>query len=611
MTWRVLPGSHCFNRHKHNPTCLPEALGYAAFSLSILAFGAVEPWSQAMVFVLLSTSLLLHLLSGEPPPASTPIGCLLVGIALILVVGILQLRNSRLPTGIENGLLLCTVSSVFTREALLRWLGYFVWILNLIYMLRDRTRIRNLAWLIFVLGMLVSIIGIVQANAGNTRILGFREVGPGFSPFGLFFNGNHAAAFMTICFWMGLGISFPGISHAEEVKGIGDTAERWAKRVLMLAGVGIVFFGILVTQCRAAIATIIVGTFVGILAFAFSPRLSTRWRLSACVSVLLLCVGGVLCVFHSPEFLGLYGGGQEGRLEVSTIIRLSMYRSALRLLGDHGLSGIGLGAISAIFPAYQDRLVLDKVIHVHCDWLEFACEVGLLAGAAFMFSMLWPLWRGWREICKSDGARFKMIELAGLIAAAGFLLHETIDFPLQTPGIAITFFTVLCMCAWRQKMNLGFWAMLRRSSFSSRLQMAPLAVLLVILSVGPALGSYYVWRARSSPPSVRPFYLTKAISWSDEPRYAYEMGMAYFWLAEANPAAAPLLLRYALRWSGDALRSAPLDPRFRQLYAAVLWRLGHETDASSMLIRKRTSVDHRRWYELTVGVRLADFLSPW
>src|SRR6185369_4792121 len=62
--------------------------------------------------------------------------------------------------------------------------------------------------------------------------------------------------------------------------------------------------------------------------------------------------------------------------DLSTRIRISMYRSSWRMFRDYPVFGIGAGALGGAFSAYREPIIELVVDHVHNDWLECLLQFG-------------------------------------------------------------------------------------------------------------------------------------------------------------------------------------------------------------------------------------------
>ncbi|MBI4423587.1 MAG: O-antigen ligase family protein [Elusimicrobia bacterium] len=342
--------------------------------------------------------------------------------------------------------------------------------------------------------------------------------------------------------------------------------------------------GLAWTQTRGATVTMcLAGIFVGFSACGFFRSRRRRWTLRL---ILLAAVAGF---FLHVGRSGAWKAFHPDNIEEAASLRTSLYRNGGEIFQDYPWLGVGLGAFPWAYPAYQTVMLGKQVTHVHSDWLELLLEtgfIGLLLYLAGLAGLARRALRAWREAPPGE----RRCLLGGVLAALlAFLLHQGIEFQFQTPGNAVWFF-VLCgffdAAAPDDIPKAGGTRL--AELFSSRpgwtrLGLAALYFGLALAAAKPAVASLYALRSRTAAPASRPYFLSKALAWHASPDYAFELGATYLELAEANPGARTALLRLGLRASSSALAQAPQHPRYRNLQAAIIWRLGRVDDARSLL----------------------------
>jgi O-antigen ligase len=144
--------------------------------------------------------------------------------------------------------------------------------------------------------------------------------------------------------------------------------------------------------------------------------------------------------------LQLLAGNVVARFSEQGLIdhtRLSLYRSAFRMIADHPWFGTGLGTFVWAFPPYRNDDVSMYGIYdrAHNTLLEIAVEAGVpLAGLVVIGWMiaLAVLVHGVR-----NRRRDRIIPAAALSVALLAVLHSLVDFSLQIPGFAIVVFGLL------------------------------------------------------------------------------------------------------------------------------------------------------------------------
>lgn len=124
--------------------------------------------------------------------------------------------------------------------------------------------------------------------------------------------------------------------------------------------------------------------------------------------------------------------------------RIFLYRAALVLLGEHPLTGVGLGGFNAAYGDAAAKLVdgdpnafvpLSTIDFAHNDLLQLAAEGGLLTALAFVVLIGAALLRAHRlgdPLARAVGGALAALVVSGLF-----------DSPLRVPSTFVLFFFVL------------------------------------------------------------------------------------------------------------------------------------------------------------------------
>ena len=103
--------------------------------------------------------------------------------------------------------------------------------------------------------------------------------------------------------------------------------------------------------------------------------------------------------------------------------RLEIWNSSWQMVAAHPFLGWGLQEFTRIYPAYASFDNGEFVNAAHCDWLEWAVEMGVTSVMGFFFALqhwlrksihFYPSW--------------------GILVGA---LHATVDYPFHLPGILV------------------------------------------------------------------------------------------------------------------------------------------------------------------------------
>jgi O-antigen ligase len=389
-------------------------------AFAVLAFGAAEEWSQAVLIVGASVLLVVWVLRQYRLRAELlfisneflPLGALAFVVVVQLVF---HLTASRYDTRIE-----------------LQLLGTYLIVLFLMSQAYTRTsHWRGFIWFLMTLGFFVSIFGILQHLTFNGKLYWFRVLHYGGFPFGPYANRNHFAGFAEMVIPVAL---VPLV--------LGKVRRERLFLVALFALVPIV--ALLLSASRG-----------GIVSFAVQMLILFLLLLVRKIRSKYVIVGGlvVLCAVMAVSWIGVqqvlqrFSGMQA--LEVSTGKRTAMRQDTWRLFLDHPILGTGLGTFQMVFPPY-DSLYDGKIVnHAHNDYLEALAETGLVGGLCciwFLGVVLLNSLKGLAELGSSFGSA---LNLSGLIACSGILVHSLVDFNLHIPANALLFFVSAHLAALR------------------------------------------------------------------------------------------------------------------------------------------------------------------
>jgi O-antigen ligase len=389
-------------------------------AFAVLSFGAVEEWSQAILEVGASLLFVLwavrqYFLKTDHLHFPSELLPLLAFAILAILQLVFHLTASRYDTRVELQLLLTymillfLMSQAYTRKS--HW--------------------RGLIWFLMVLGFLVSIFGVLQYLTSNGKLYWIREIRAGVLPFGPYVNRNHFAGFAEMVIPMALVPLVLGKVRRER---------------LFLA----VLFALV-----PIVALILSASRGGIVSFAMQMVILFLLLRIRRVHSRHALVGGlvVLGAAMAVSWIGVHQVVERFRgtdtLEVSAGKRSAMRKDTWRLFLDHPVLGTGLGTFEMVFPPY-DSLYDGKIVnHAHNDYLEALAETGLVGGLCclwFLGVLLRNSLKGLAELGTSFGS---VLNLSGLVACSGFLVHSLVDFNLHVPANALLFFVCVHLAVVR------------------------------------------------------------------------------------------------------------------------------------------------------------------
>jgi O-antigen ligase len=280
---------------------------------------------------------------------------------------------------------------------------------------------RGYIWFVMLLGFFVSIFGILQYLTFNGRLYWARVMRYGGIPFGPYVNRNHFAGFAEMVIPVALVPLILGKVRRE--------------RLFIAALFALVpLVALFLSASRGGIISFSV-QMIALLLLLVIRRVRSRYMILGG----LVVVGAVMAVSWIGVQQVLQRFSQMQSLEVTTGKRTAMREDTWRLFLDHPIVGTGLGTFEMVFPPY-DTLYDGKVVnHAHNDYVEALAETGAVGGFClvwFVGLLVFTSLKGLAELRNSFGS---VLNLSGLIACTGILVHSLVDFNLHIPANALLF----------------------------------------------------------------------------------------------------------------------------------------------------------------------------
>lgn len=383
----------------------------ALIAFSVLAFGAVEEWSQAVLEVGASALLVywaIRVYRRRSEQISVSPFFLPLTVFALLVLAQIVFHT--------------TASRYHTRAELQLVIAYLI-ILHLVAQSFQRSsHWRSLVWFLMSLAFAVSIFGILQHLTFNGKLYWFREMRYGGLPFGPYVNRNHFAGFAELLIPLSL---VPLV--------LGKVRRERLFLVTLLALV-------------PTVALFLSASRGGIISFGVQLVILSLMLLLRRIRSTHLLVGGMvlLCSVLAVSWIGVHQVLQRfaspNSMEITASKRGAMSLDTWHIFLDHPVLGTGLGTLQQVFPPYETHYDGKIVNHSHNDYLELLAEVGILGGlscAGFLAVLLLESLEGLEKLQSSFNSA---LNLSGLIGCCGVLVHSVVDFNLRIPANALLFF---------------------------------------------------------------------------------------------------------------------------------------------------------------------------
>ena len=385
----------------------------ALLAFGVLAHGGVEDWSRAvfetgvaLLFLAWAVRFYLH---SEETIQISPLLPPMVGF-LVVVLAQLLFSTSDAPfnTHQEFMLLLADVIMVFLAVQAFRTLEDW----------------RGFVWFVMIFGFVVSVFGILQHLTFNGKLYWFREMHYGGIPFGPYANRNHFAGFAELFIPMSLVPLMLGKVRRE----------RW----LIVGLFAVVSIGSLfLSASRGGIVSLAVEVVVVVMWMSLRRMGPKQLLGGAAVLIAALVMVSWLGVKEiAQRFTSMKA------TEVSSSKRASMRRDTWRIFVDNPSMGTGLGTLQTVFPPYETMYDGRIVNHAHNDYVEALAETGIAGGLCCALFLALLLFHSSQQLSRGSASFAAVLNLSGLVACAGFLVHGLVDFNFHIPANAQLFFLV-------------------------------------------------------------------------------------------------------------------------------------------------------------------------
>ena len=415
-----------------------------AVIFSALAFGSNEPWSVGL-FELIVTALILlwamKFAADRRLKITVPVTAL--PIAGLVALGLVQ---SASMTGGDGRTLALSMDVEATRGAvvvLIFLLASFIIAANFFV---TRERLATLANALVIFGLAMSVFALIQYFTWDGRIYWIRPTQWG--AFGPFANRNHYAGYMEMLTPVPLAL----------VLSRGVRKESWLFYGFASAIMGLT---IVVSLSRGGIVSLLTGIAFVVMMSARHERKyrrATRGELRSARtpapfrSSMLKRVGAA-CALAIVIGLGVVWIGAEGLINRAAesvdqirggdplgelFSRTEVWKDSWKMVRDHPVTGVGLGAYETVFPTYARNNGMLLINYAHNDYIQALTDGGVVGGLlalAFIVLILRAAFRG----MKSDDPLLAGLAMGFGAGVFSILVHSLFDFNLQIPSNALLF----------------------------------------------------------------------------------------------------------------------------------------------------------------------------
>lgn len=344
-----------------------------------------------------------------------------------------------------------TLDPYQTQTLLLKSLAYFsfCWLL-----LQLTDNARQVKWVLIA----IVISGVFQATYGTTinllglshsPIFGYPEVG---RARGSFVYQNHFANFLAIATAIALGWLVSELKTDKSSWTFKDASIAFvdallSKKAFLRLAIVIIVIGLILSRSRMGNSGFFIALlFTGLIALLFykKPPALLKPLLLSIVVLDILIVGSIFGLEKLKQRFEDTSFASETRDEVVI--------DSIPIIHDHWLTGTGAGTFYTVFPNYQPAPYFGFYDHAHNEYVQFSIEYGVPVTLLLGAWIVWLLILNVQTMRIRDNKLMKGLAFGCFMAISHMLIHNTVDFNLQSPANILLFVTVLTLSVIANKL---------------------------------------------------------------------------------------------------------------------------------------------------------------
>jgi uncharacterized membrane protein len=451
------------HRHRHQRKVearpwserLIESGALALLVFTPLAYGTVEPWSEAIAeLVILGMGLvwLLAMLRHWELRVELPSGWQ----PAVIFLGLIVIQALPLPNALVS--LISPGAATLTREAwaftggiagttalslqpdatwrmTLKFLALALFFLVIYNTYRTHAQVRRAVWVMIGMGTLLALFGIVQRMTWNGRFYWVGPEAPGPSAFGPFVNRTHFAGLIVVIVPMAMALVLAGRRDPARHRHSRDWRARlrtWNSRdagpaslipwlIFLMGGAA------LVGGSRGGLLALLASLLLMIGLGARGSAGGGRAGRIALASVLIVLTG----IWIGGDIIyGIVGHLAEEIGQPEESLRLHVWADALDLWRQFPALGTGLATFGIVFPMVRTLPAPVTFTHAESDWLQLLTDTGAVGLLLILMSVgmgALALLRCYRE---GHSRWSRTLALAGLVALLGAAVQGIANFNL-------------------------------------------------------------------------------------------------------------------------------------------------------------------------------------
>ena len=176
-------------------------------------------------------------------------------------------------------------------------------------------------------------------------------------------------------------------------------------------------------------------------AMIFLVIIEKRKRLAIGLTLVLIVVTSILIPSVRTRLVTIF--------DLNSLVneeRIYGAKSALQMIKDYPLTGVGVNNFYHVYPQYQLPEAREHLIHAHNIFLQIGAEMGLFGLAVFLWLLIKVFKVGWKTLKKikeGDYLRALVIGLLGSLVA--FLVNQQFDYIWVKASLFVFFWVLLAI----------------------------------------------------------------------------------------------------------------------------------------------------------------------
>lgn len=426
---------------------------------SPLAFGAVEPWSIAIMESGAAAALCFYLLSlsasGRPLyriPGLVPLTLLLIYLLLQTTPLPAQLVQLISPAAFEiqarvqspPAWMTLTIHPQATLNEFFRYLSYALFYVLTIQLLSEKMNFRRVLLVVSLFSGILAFSSILQLYLTEDMALWFRHVPKNSMIVGPYICHNHYAGLMAMALPLVLGLFLfhrPRLRQGSLIRGVVEILSQEKANIHILIGTIALLMAvsIILSLSRGGMISSALSLLVFLVLLSRS-RVSRKGPLL--IAGLLLLIGLAVSWFGWDPIVERFVHLTQAAQRVD-LARLHFWRDSLGIVKTFPVSGSGFGTFADIYPAYQTLSEKYFVAHTHNDYLELLIEGGVIGLGLLLCFIGSVLHSSWKTL-KTRKDRYALYLGCGALSGVSALLfHGFFDFNLHIGANGLWFFFLL------------------------------------------------------------------------------------------------------------------------------------------------------------------------